>query len=219
MPNWCDNTLNLHHENKEVLDELQAELTKGGEAELFRHFRPYDGEWDYGWCVENWGTKWEARIIDWERLDENSFVIYFETAWGPPITLYEFLEENDWNVEAFYYEPGMCFAGIYDNGHDSCFEYSDMSADQIEEELPHELNEMYGISEQRRDWEEENEDEDDEELEWPEPTEEVTFEELAKINPETEENAGMTEEEMAKALEELKAEFDELMKDEENKEK
>jgi hypothetical protein len=40
-----------------------------------------------------------------------------------------------------------------------------MSADEIEESLPHELDEMFGISSNRRDWEDEQEDDDDFSLE------------------------------------------------------
>ena len=163
MPNWCDNTLNISHSDKTKLDELETELSKRDEngrpqAQLFEHFRPNpSGEWDYSWSIENWGTKWEAGIIDWERLDEESMVIYFETAWAPPIAFYNFLLEDDWNVEAFYHESGMCFAGIYDNGSDDYYEYSDLTPDEIDDQFPHELNDMYGIAEQKRMWEEEQE--------------------------------------------------------------
>lgn len=171
MPNWCDNQLTLVNSDTSKIDAIEAVLTDKENQQLFKHLRSYEGDWDYGWCVENWGTKWESRIIDWERLAENEIIVYFETAWGPPLALYEYLHESDegWDVEAYYHEPGMCFAGMYIEGFDSCFEYSDMSADEIEEELPEVLNEMYGIADYKREWEEENED--DEELEWPESKE------------------------------------------------
>ena len=35
------------------MDELEAELQKKEDAELFSHFRSNGGEWDYGWCLEN----------------------------------------------------------------------------------------------------------------------------------------------------------------------
>jgi len=157
MPNWCDNSLRLSNEDKTKLDVVETELSKKNEegryvAALFEHFRPNpSGEWQYDWSLNNWGTKWDASIIDWERHDDENLTVFFETAWGPPIA--------GWGVEAFYNEPSMCFAGIYDNGSDECYEYSDLSADEIEDELPHELNEMYGISDYKREWESENEDE------------------------------------------------------------
>ena len=160
MPNWCDNTLNISNTDKSKIDALEAELQKK-DSEFLKHLRPYEGEWDYGWCVENWGTKWDANVVDYFRDGDNNISITFETAWGPPTVLYEYLHESDegWSIEAFYHEPGMCFAGKYVDGFDSVYEFSDMSADDIEKEFPEELNEMYGISDYKREWEEENEDE------------------------------------------------------------
>jgi hypothetical protein len=159
MPNWCDNSLTLTHSEKTKLDQLAIELDKGNDAEVFKHLRPYEGEWDYGWCCENWGTKWEARIIGWERIDETTMFVSFETAWGPPIALYEYLEENEWSVEGLYNEPGMCFAGIYEDGSDSYYEYADLSADEIEENIPALLEDTFGMAQYKRDWEDEEEDE------------------------------------------------------------
>lgn len=193
MPNWCDNTLTLSNSDKSKLDAVQSELEKGEQTELFKQLRPYEGEWDYGWCIENWGTKWEARIIDWERLADDELIVYFETAWGPPIALYEYLYglDEDWNVEAYYHEPGMCFAGMFYDGDDSYYEFSDLTADEIEEGIPEVLNEMYGIADYKRDWEAESEEE-----------------ELTEY----------TQEEVVQALDEIKAEFDRLS-EEEKKEK
>jgi len=173
MPNWCDNSLTLTNSDKTKLDELAVELDKGNDAEVFKYLRPYEGEWDYMWCCNNWGTKWEARVYGWERIDENTILISFETAWGPPIALYEFLEQEEWSVEGLYNEPGMCFAGIYEDGSDSYYEYSDLSADEIEENLPEVLEETFGIAQYKRDCEDEEEwfgpPDDSDTTEWPEP--------------------------------------------------
>jgi len=85
----------------------------------------------------------------------------------------------------------MCFAGIYDNGYHEEYEYSGMSADDIEEALPHELNEMFNISTYRREWEEENQDD-----------EEITFD-----------DEEMTEEEKEEALKQLKQDYENLLKE------
>jgi hypothetical protein len=84
--------------------------------------------------------------------------VSFETAWGPPIALYEFLEENEWSVEGLYNESGMCFAGIYEDGSDSYYEYADLSADEIEENIPALLEDTFGMAQYKRDWEEEEEE-------------------------------------------------------------
>lgn len=164
MPNWCNNTLNIYNSDKSKLDNLEEELKKEKAAEILQYLRPGPKEWDYMWSVENWGTKWEARVYDYYRdEDGENITIRFDTAWGPPIALYEYLYELDdgWSIEAFYNEEGLCFAGMWDNGSHDYYEYGNLSADEIEEQLPHELNEMYGISEWKREWEEENEDEEE----------------------------------------------------------
>jgi hypothetical protein len=58
-----------------------------------------------------------------------------------------------------YYEPGMCFAGIWDNGNDDYYEYANMTSDEVAETLPVELDEAYCISESMAEWEAENQDE------------------------------------------------------------
>ena len=196
MPNLCDNTLNISNADKSKIDALETELKKD-DAEILKFLRPYEGEWDYGWCVENWGTKWDARVIDYFRDGDNSISITFETAWGPPLTLYSYLYESDegWEIDAYYNEPGMCFAGTWYNGSDDLYEYAELSADEIDEELPEELNEMYAIAQYKRDWEEENEEEDTEEL------------------------GEYSQEEVEQALKEIKEEFDRLSAEDDKKDK
>jgi hypothetical protein len=58
-----------------------------------------------------------------------------------------------------YYEPGMAFAGIFEDGADEYYEYSGMDSKQIAEELPVELDEAFGISESAAEWEAEQEEE------------------------------------------------------------
>eukprot|EP01050_Picozoa_sp_SAG11_P023861 SAG11_NODE_4923_length_1721_cov_6.439581_1_plen_265_part_00 len=47
---------------------------------------PYpDGQWDYEWCCENWGTEWDMRVEDFEYEPDNDCIyIRFITAWAPP---------------------------------------------------------------------------------------------------------------------------------------
>ena len=62
------------------------------------------------------------------------------------------------SVRAMYHEPGMAFAGTYDDGVDDFYEYGDLSADEIEANLPADLDSEYGISEQVREWEQDNQE-------------------------------------------------------------
>ena len=123
MPNWCYNTVELHNDDVAKIDALEKELEKE-DAQPLNHLRPNpSGEWDYDWSVNNWGTKWDVSPMDWERFSDNCIRMNFDSAWSPPITLYEFLESEGWTVNALYHEPGMCFAGNYVQGEDECVEY------------------------------------------------------------------------------------------------
>jgi hypothetical protein len=111
----------------------------------------------YDWQVANWGTKWdicEATITPSD--DGYSATLGFDTAWSPPIAAYEKLLDLGFSIRAYYYEPGMCFAGIWEDGVDDFYEYSDMTSAQVAEEFPTELDEMFCISESMAEWEEEN---------------------------------------------------------------
>jgi len=60
-----------------------------------------------------------------------------------------------------YYEPGMAFAGIWEDGSDDFYEYGGMNSEQIAETLPEALDEAFCISESVAEWEEENKEVDD----------------------------------------------------------
>ena len=42
-----------------------------------------DDRW-YHWCIENWGTKWDADILGLDVQDYDTLEISFNTAWSPP---------------------------------------------------------------------------------------------------------------------------------------
>ncbi len=147
MPNWCDNVVTLRHADKTKIDALDAEMSKRNDALLFegqllQHLVPNpSGEWNYEWSIANWGTKWDASIIDYERRNDNEVWISFESAWSPPTVAYDTLVEQDWEVEAVYYEPGMGFGGIYSDGDDDYYEFNIADPESIKD-LPLELIEF-----------------------------------------------------------------------------
>lgn len=163
MPNWCDNRVKLYHSDKSKIDALAAELEKkhaNGQfaGEPFQHLRPRpesEENW-YDWNINNWGTKWDANLIDWDREDDNTIYMYFDSAWAPPIGLYEYLTENEWIVDAVYHESGMGYAGYFTDS-DHYFEYDITSLDSINE-LPEELIEFAGLIESHEEWVAENEE-------------------------------------------------------------
>ena len=157
MPNWCSNTLVLKHEDPTMIKRAEDSFAEG---RFFEEFVPNPaGEWDYNWSVANWGTKWDVGHSDGiNDVKSNEIVLYFDSAWSPPIAAYDTMLELGFEIEAHYFEGGMMFAGVYDNGSDALYELNNMSADEVRKELPPELDEMFGISEQIYEYELEDQD-------------------------------------------------------------
>jgi len=163
MPNWCQNIANITHEDLEKLDAIVEELKKD-DPELFNSLVPNPaGEWQYDWCVANWGTKWDiSPVNEAERIDENTMTGFFDTAWGPAIQAYEAMEELGFTIDAMYHEPGMGFAGMYEDGYDEYLDLSGYDSEGLADMLPERLDEAFCISEQAAQWEEENQEAEDE---------------------------------------------------------
>lgn len=145
MPNWCMNILQINHDDKNVIDDLEKDLT---DMEEFSLLRTLDESYDLR----------EAHEVDWSRVDDNSIVINFDTAWSPPISVYESLENRGFEVYATFYEPGMDFAGFYEEGDERSYTLSEYE-DEWFEENPDGivLNENWNILDDREstiDWEE-----------------------------------------------------------------
>jgi hypothetical protein len=116
----------------------------------------------YDYCINEWGTKWDVGGDG--SIDEdtpNGLTLSFDSAWAPPVGAYDKLEALGFSIRAYYYEPGMAFAGLYEDGCDEYYEYGGMSSEQIAEELPEALDTMFGISESVAEWEAEEEAEDE----------------------------------------------------------
>jgi hypothetical protein len=158
MPNWCSNHVTLSHDDSEKIDILVEEFQKPDDDQKpFQLLRPRPADQDenwYGWNCDNWGTKWDVNVFNYERIDDNTITFSFDSAWSPPIALYEFLESEGWLVKAYYHEPGMNFAGIYQDGFDEYYELAS-SAEELREQLPEDLDDFFGISSYAQDREEE----------------------------------------------------------------
>ena len=190
MPNWCSNYVELTHENPDMLRRAEDAFNRGellaefipvpaslqivagcvGDPDEQKKLEEATaknielhgyGNW-YDFCVNEWGTKWDVGA-DGQRNEivGNTFNASFDSAWGPPIQAYEKLEGLGFTVSAYYYESGMSFCGVFSEGVDDYFDIGDMSSADVADLLPNVLDEMFGISENIAEWEEENEDEDD----------------------------------------------------------
>lgn len=115
----------------------------------------------YDYQVAKWGTKWDVDSYEAEntKVVDGALQFGFDSAWSPPLGVYEALEEQGFSVKAYYYEPGMAFCGRWEEGFDDYYEIGGMNSEQVKEELPEDLDEMMGISESMAEYEEENEEE------------------------------------------------------------
>ena len=131
MPNWCMNNLTVSHSDPAKLQEFVDAYNSGKTCE---HYLPvpsgyYDDERWYDWCIQNWGTKWDfgkREHDDPVAIEGNKVEVSFDTAWSPPVEFYQKLVELDYNIRGSYFEPGMSYCGIWDNGIDNYIEYGMM---------------------------------------------------------------------------------------------
>lgn len=132
MPNWCENRLQIVGGPREKILELIRKAS--GETPFdFENLRPTPPElledgndgW-YEWRVRNWGTKWNSTDFNFgteEYTDNESALleqfttgmVYFMTAWSPPIELLSYVAAQypELSFTLYFYESGMCFAGMY----------------------------------------------------------------------------------------------------------
>jgi hypothetical protein len=190
MPNWCSNTFEMVGP-KETVREFEKFLNENNGKEWFDFFLPCPQElkdvgniphdysndelvekfgyadW-YSWSIDNWGCKWNCEAQDWTVNDYDeeqlSITFWFDSPWGPPIALYEYISENEeYAIFGNYNEEGMAFVGKFEYGEDSCYNYSDLeSLDSIPEDIVEEWNLRERLEEQEE-WDEEEEiiEEDD----------------------------------------------------------
>ena len=153
MPNWCSNDLRLEHDDPIMIQRAVAALENNS---FLREFIPIpaDCESEYGFVVENWGTKWDVvEAYIYEQTD-TSVGVYFDSAWSPPIEGYQKLEELGFTVTAFYYEGGIGFCGAFKDGEED--EYSIQGdSNWVEENIPKEIDDCFAISENMALYEEE----------------------------------------------------------------
>ena len=153
MPNWCYNKVILHNVDAAKMTAFKKYLD--GSGPIAKYFLPIPPEEDwnwYEWCVAHWGTKWDFESLDWCSVD-NQIEINFESAWSPPIALYDFLVSAGWSVEAKYFESGEGYIGQYTDGSDDYYEYDISDIDSIKS-LPEDLILFGNLREEHNDWKE-----------------------------------------------------------------
>lgn len=133
MPNWCQNKLTVEHDDPAMIDRFVQAYNKGAVCNEFIP-QPEDiGDGWYDWRLANWKTKWDIGADEGTENEEryglkatvvgNEANCSFDSAWSPPIGLYNELTNLGYKVHASYFEPGMAFCGVYHNGYDNYIEY------------------------------------------------------------------------------------------------
>ena len=171
MPNWCNNKLTIQHKDPQIIDALHKNVC--ADNEFFQHIKPMPNNifrgllgneeredcerkgipnW-YDWCCENWGTKWEACDLIAYQVDEHTLQLTFDTAWSPPDPIFQALTEKGFEVEAYYVEYGMGFAGEYHSDADG--NVTEEFSDNIDTHIPANVDEVFDISMTFAEWAEE----------------------------------------------------------------
>ena len=117
------------------------------------------GNW-YDFCVARWGTKWDVDCQGTLSLSNDGLTVEasFDSAWSPPIGVYEKMLEQGYDVTAYYYESGMAYVGKWDNGYDDCYELGGETANTVRSVIGDELDDYFNISESMADYEAEAEE-------------------------------------------------------------
>jgi len=143
----------LQHSDATMIDRAERAYRQG---ELLAEFIPLPGgEWDYDWCVKNWGTKWDVGGMGSfvTRVKPTELDLVFDSAWSPPIAAYEQLQNLGFGVTARYYESGCAFCGIFDETGDECYNLGDWTAEEVALNIPRDLDTEFGISAGIAEWE------------------------------------------------------------------
>ena len=194
MPNWCNNSVEIYHADPAMIERVRKGFNDGGlfselipcpkeltdtvsgsmgedkraehEAQQAANVEKYGYPNWYDFCVNEWGTKWDVGADGNPAQDiPGGLMLGFDSAWSPPIGAYEKLTEQGFRIRAMYYEPGMAFAGVWEEGHDDYYDYGGLDSAGIADTLPVELDEAFGISESAAEWDAENAEEENQEIE------------------------------------------------------
>lgn len=189
MPNWCNNYVDISHEDPSKIQALADALNRGEfcshviptpksltdtvagsvpegperdahEAQMKSNLELYGAKDWYDYQVNRWGTKWDVGGDSQADISPDGLTMSasFDSAWSPPTGVYEALNEQGYTVRAYYYESGMAFCGVWEDGYDSYWEIGDMSADEVEATIPQDLDDCMGITESIREFQDDTEE-------------------------------------------------------------
>jgi hypothetical protein len=167
MPNDCSTYLMLEQDDKSKLEEALAAYKAGKLLEYFvpapMDLKSRKEDWEEAiksgdsralhrlskhneacirWRNMHWSTQWD---IYWNtseaNINGNTLVLHFSTAWGPALAAYDgAVAQHGFRLHAYYNEFNMEFCGEYSpNERDLFIHY------QSGDEIPEDLDRMFGI--------------------------------------------------------------------------
>lgn len=157
---------------EELLDEGSTAHAPGDAGQKYDDLRnrlreKYGFASWYDWQVSNWGTKWDvgadgAQEDDYP-IDGDTITFHFDSAWSPPVEAMSAFEEEGFVVHLSYHEPGIGFCGYFstEDGDDE-FDLSGMTSEQVQEEIPDWLDDMFAITETMAEYESQQDYEEEE---------------------------------------------------------
>ena len=172
MPNWCDNTVYITHDDPKKIQILvdawkankffgtiypEPDYNKVKVKPMFPEIKgnndpvsPESAWWD--WRVRNWGTKWEINTDEaYIDIHENEIKVGFSSAWSPPTGIYDRLVDDGYGVNALYYEGGCAFCGRYVDGSDETYGI-DGNWEWVRNNIPESIDLEFAISENMKEW-------------------------------------------------------------------
>lgn len=94
--------LNIPEEREKAFLEFRSDI-KQDEWELgkaaFQNKQRYGAKTWYEWCIENWGTKWNAVDAASSGFSGNEYAICFLSAWSAPIPVIQRISEINPDIE------------------------------------------------------------------------------------------------------------------------
>jgi hypothetical protein len=88
----------------------------------------HSGDGWYDFNLDHYGTKWDVNEVQVSRQDDDTVVLWFQSAWNPPFKVFEHLEAEGVDVEAVYLDEGCNYAGQYFNGEVDEYDYKDFDS-------------------------------------------------------------------------------------------
>lgn len=175
MPNLCRNEVIIRSTNYANLKRMLNAAMEGTLLEFLRPFtKDTNYKWDYDWCLNNWGTKWDigglihtelSPLITEAEVDmfgvENDGVwelcMDFETAWSPPQKVFEYAADPmGFEFDLYYMEEGGGYVGCcnYTKEHgmdDECYELYDYgdtlpSEEEYLDKFPYHIVDHFNLS-------------------------------------------------------------------------